>query len=84
MAAYAEAARARGVSVTSVREWIRSVKSIDRADWAAALIDERENRPEPAYFYPQSLYDYYSSDYLRRDRPPRMACYRRAMAAARA
>src|SRR5579863_1250247 len=85
MEAYAEAAREREVAVSTLRDWIRAVKSIERTDWAAALIDERGNRSEAAaYSYPQSFFNYYSSDYLRMDRPPRIACYRRAIAAARA
>lgn len=81
--AYAKASRQFDVSPSAVRAWLDSVKSTSRTDWLAALVDLHCGRQRKSA-YDERLYEYWRSDYLRTDRPPAMACYRRAVAAMRA
>jgi putative transposase len=78
MSAYEAAARERGVSISTLRVWFREVGGLDRSDWSAALIDRRAGRPRD-HSYDERIYETFKSDFLRSDRPPAMACYRRAV-----
>ena len=80
----ATAAREFGIGKSTTRGWFANeLKDVDPKDWAAALLDQRGRRRPSIPSYDQPLYGYYRSDYLRMDRPPRTACYRRAVDAAK-
>jgi hypothetical protein len=73
----------RGAS--TIRGWFdRDLKGIKPEDFAAALLDLRGRRGPSLPTYDPFIYEFYKSDYLRTDRPPRAACYRRAVEAANA
>lgn len=81
----AMAASEHAISRSTLRGWFqKELQNIDPKDFAAALIDRRGRRWKARPTYDESLYTYYKSDYLRMDRPPRSACYHRAVTAAKA
>ena len=81
----ASAAREFGIGGSTIRGWFANeLKDIDPKDWTAALLDQRGRRGPTIPAYDQFLFDFYKSDYLRTDRPPRTACYRNAVKAAKA
>lgn len=77
------AARELNLSPDHVGELLSRVERWRRDDWAAVLADRRVGRPRPQA-YDCRIDELFRSDYLRTDRPPAMACWRRTLAIARA
>lgn len=78
----AKAADKFGVSAAAVQRWRTLLKDVPREGWLGALIDDHHGNPrEPRY--DERIFEWFKSDYLRMDRPPAQACYRRAIAIAR-
>ncbi len=76
VAAAAIAAAEAGVSVSTLRNWLKAVKSHNRADWLAALAPEYKATASFAECHPEA-WAALKSDYLRAAKPKFSTCYRR-------
>jgi putative transposase len=74
-------ARQHAVSRSSVLRWIVPLREVERADFLPHLLDDRRGGGRIGTI-PESCWDLWKSDYLRRERPSGAACYLRASRAA--
>ncbi len=76
-------ARARSISVTTLRNWYLRVRNLPQADWAVTLASRRGGlHKDPAVFSPEA-WDYIKADYLRPEQPCLNACYLRLLRVAK-
>lgn len=83
VAAAAIAAADAGVSCSTLRNWLKAVRTHNRADWLAALAPEYKATASFAECHPDA-WAALKSDYLRPAKPKFSTCYRRMAAAAAA
>jgi putative transposase len=76
------AAHELDLSIDRVAELLEKVARWRRDDWPAVLADRRNGRPRPQG-YDRRIDELFRSDFLRMDRPPAMACWRRTLEIAR-
>jgi transposase InsO family protein len=75
-AAVARAAVTHGIGASTIYEWMRAVRGIDRGDWLPALASTRKGGGKKAEIDPQ-LWEIIKSDWLRPSEPPFAACFLR-------
>lgn len=80
-AAVASVAAEFGQSASTLWGWLARVEGIARADWLAALADQRAGGGRAADF-PADAWDYFVADYLRLEHPALTAVYERTKRAA--
>ncbi|MFO6448944.1 transposase domain-containing protein [Erythrobacter sp. NE805] len=81
-AAVARASAAHDVGSSTIYDWLKDVRGIDRADWLPALASARKGGGKKAEIDP-GLWEIIKSDWLRPEEPPFAACYEEAERIAR-
>ncbi len=81
-AAVARAAMAHDVGASTVYEWLKDIRGVERGDWLPALATNRKGGGKKIEVDPQ-LWAIIKSDWLRPEEPPFAACYEEAERIAR-
>lgn len=66
----------RGVSVSSLRMWMKAVRGIAREDWPAALQSAARPGARRSATIAQPVWSEFLADFLRLEQPTLAACYR--------
>lgn len=77
-AAIEQAAGRHGVSLWTLKSWLRVCAGVDRTDRLPALLPEYSGCTATAAVSPEA-WDFFLGDYLRFERPTASACYERLM-----
>jgi putative transposase len=75
-------ARQEGVGRTTIYNWYRDLRGIDRCDWLAALAPHYAGAQKRAE-YPSEAWSLLTADYLRLSKPTFESCYRRLVGVAK-
>lgn len=76
-AAVARAAIAHDVGASTIYEWLKFIRGVERGDWLPALATNRKGGGKKIEVDPQ-LWEIIKSDWLRPEEPPFAACYEEA------